>query len=151
MNFRKNRAELPQFQMTAMMDIVFLLLCFFITASVFSQWEYEVELTLPTAKESHATTRLPQEIILNVRKDGTITFNQQERSDEELNRILGHVATHLKGAPVTVRADKEASYGDFMRIVDLCKAKGIANLSLATADEKPTVKMEEAPAPDALP
>ncbi|MGN0886542.1 MAG: ExbD/TolR family protein, partial [Candidatus Spyradenecus sp.] len=39
MNFRKRGGALPQFQMTAMMDIVFLLLCFFITSSVFSQWE----------------------------------------------------------------------------------------------------------------
>ncbi len=151
MNFRKHRAELPGFQMTAMMDIVFLLLCFFITSSVFSQWEYEVELTLPTAKESHATTRLPSEIILNVKKDGTITFNQQERSDAELERILGHVATHLKGQPVTVRADREAAYGDFMRVVDLCKAKGIANLSLATSEEKQEIRVEDAPALDALP
>ena len=38
MNFRKKtRSALPSFQMTSIMDIIFLLLCFFITTSVFSQ------------------------------------------------------------------------------------------------------------------
>ena len=50
MDFRARKTALPQFQMTAMMDVVFLLLCFFVTSSVFSQWEYEVDLTLPTAR-----------------------------------------------------------------------------------------------------
>ncbi len=151
MNFRKRRTELPQFQMTAMMDIVFLLLCFFVTTSVYSQWEYEVELDLPTAASSQASSRLPSEIIINVKADGAITFNQRELSDADLERLLSNVATHLKGLPITVRADKEASYGDFMRVVDVCKAKGISNISLATSDTKRDFRLEDGPAPDALP
>ena len=67
MNFRKkSKGALPTFQMTAMMDIVFLLLCFFVTTSVFSQWEYEVAITLPSAQSGKVPDRLPGEIIINI-------------------------------------------------------------------------------------
>ena len=80
MNFRKRKkSALPAFQLTAMMDVIFLLLCFFITTSVFSQWEYEVSITLPTAKSDKIPERLPGEIILNIDVDGKITLNQQEQ------------------------------------------------------------------------
>ena len=69
MNFRRqSRLELPGFQMTPMIDVVFLLLCFFITSQVFSQWESEIEITLPTAKTGQMPQRLPGEIIINVVK-----------------------------------------------------------------------------------
>lgn len=144
MNFRKRGGALPQFQMTAMMDIVFLLLCFFITSSVFSQWECEVNLTLPSAKSGQSATRLPGEIILNVSRDGTVTVNQRTFRGEELDALLKKVSGYLPGQPVIVRADKGTAYGDFMRVVDACKGAGIAEISLATA-EAPEVSLEALP------
>lgn len=134
MNFRKRGAALPQFQMTAMMDIVFLLLCFFITSSVYSQWENEVNLTLPSAKSGQPTTRLPGEIILNVAQDGVVTVNQRSFQGEELRELLTKVATYLPGQPVILRVDKKTAYEDFVRVVDMCREVGIAEFSLATID-----------------
>ncbi len=134
MNFRKHQRALPQLQMTAMMDMVFLLLCFFITSSVFSQWENEVNLTLPSAKSAQASTRLPGEIILNVSRDGEVTVNQKVFAGEALDALLQKVASYLPGQPIIIRADKETPYGQFMRVVDACRLVGIANLSLATVD-----------------
>lgn len=132
MNFRRNQTALPQFQMTAMMDVVFLLLCFFVTSSVFSQWEYEVDLTLPSAKSGHSSTRLPGEIILNVAKDGRVTVNGRTLQGEGLNRLLTQVAGYLPDQPVIVRADGATPYADFMKVVDACRSVGISNISLAT-------------------
>ena len=133
MDFRARKTALPQFQMTAMMDVVFLLLCFFVTSSVFSQWEYEVDLTLPTARSGASSTRLPGEIILNVARDGTVTVNQRAFRGEALDALLRQVAGYLPGLPVTIRADADTAYADFMRVVDACRLAGIANVSLATA------------------
>lgn len=133
MDFRARKTALPQFQMTAMMDVVFLLLCFFVTSSVFSQWEYEVDLTLPTARSGASSTRLPGEIILNVARDGTVTVNQRAFRGEALDALLRQVAGYLPGQPVTIRADADTAYADFMRVVDACRLVGIANVSLATA------------------
>ena len=85
MNFRKKtKGALPTFQMTAMMDIVILLLCFFVTTSVFSQWENEVSITLPTAQSGKVPDRLPGEIIINIEKDGRFSVNQQEMTVDAL-------------------------------------------------------------------
>ncbi len=132
MNFRRRQPALPQFQMTAMMDVVFLLLCFFVTSSVFSQWEYEVDLTLPSAKSGNSSTRLPGEIILNVAQDGRVTVNGRVLQGEALDRLLSQVAGYLPDQPVTVRADAATPYADFMKVVDACRMAGIANISLAT-------------------
>ena len=145
MNFRRRQPTLPQFQMTAMMDVVFLLLCFFVTSSVFSQWEYEVDLTLPSAKSGHSSTRLPGEIILNVAKDGRVTVNGRVLQGEALNRLLTQVSSYLPDQPVIVRADATTSYADFMKVVDACRLVGIANISLATADGGEATSKEDAP------
>ncbi len=135
MNFSKHGEELPQFQMTAMMDVVFLLLCFFITSTVFSQWEYEVDLTLPTAKSAQTPVRMPGEIILNIAADGTVTVNQRVFAGEDLDRLLRQVAGYLPGQPIIIRADRGTPYEHFMKVADACRLAGISNLSLATAGE----------------
>ncbi len=145
MNFRKRQGILPQFQMTAMMDIVFLLLCFFITSSVFSQWENEVDLVLPSARSGQSSTRLPGELILNVARDGSVTVNQRTFRGEELDELLKKVADYLPGQPVIIRADRTASYGVFMRVVDACRMVGISDLSLATLEAEPSSATSEKP------
>lgn len=149
MNFRKRTTALPQFQMTAMMDIVFLLLCFFVTSSVFSQWEYEVDLTLPSAKSAGTSTRLPGEIILNVAQDGAVSVNQRVFRGEDLDKLLKQVSGYLPGQPVIIRADVDTAYGAFMRVVDACRLAGITNLSLATteAEDKKTDEAALPPPP----
>lgn len=147
MNFRKRVPALPQFQMTAMMDIVFLLLCFFVTSTVFSQWEYEVDLTLPSAKSAETSTRLPGEIILNVARDGAVTVNQRVFRGEDLDKLLKQVSGYLPGQPVIIRADIDTAYGAFMKVVDACRMAGITNLSLATTEAAGT----EAESDPALP
>ncbi len=133
MNFRSRGPALPQIQMTAMMDVIFLLLCFFVTTSVFSQWEYEVDLTLPSARSGAASTRLPGEIILNVRPDGTVSLNGRTFRGDELDALLRRVAGYLPGQPVTLRADAETPYRALMAVIDACRLAGIANVSFATA------------------
>lgn len=135
MNFRKRQPALPQFQMTAMMDVVFLLLCFFVTSTVFSQWEYEVNLTLPTARSGEMPTRLPGEIILNVGKNGSVTVNQRTLEGAALDTLLQRIAKELPGQPIILRMDKSGTYGDFMKVVDACRTAGISTFSLATAEE----------------
>lgn len=135
MNFRKHQGELPQFQMTAMMDVVFLLLCFFVTSTVFSQWEYEVNITLPTAKSGEVPTRLPGEIILNIGQNGSVTVNQRTLEGEALESLLRRIAIDLPGQPIILRMDKAGSYGDFMKVVDACRTAGISSFALATAED----------------
>ncbi len=137
MNFRKkSRGVLPTFQMTAMMDVVFLLLCFFITTSVFSQWEYEIDISLPSAQSGKVPDRLPGEIIINIAKDGRISINQQDLTLDALRSRLDRLARYFPGQPVVLRADKDTRYEDLIKVVDTCRKADIWNFSMATSEDK---------------
>ena len=138
MNFRRKQPELPAFQFTAMIDVVFLLLCFFITTSVFSQWEMEVDVVLPTAKSAKMPDRLPGEVIINLSREGRVTINQQILTREDLADRLARLAHFFPGQSVVIRADKQTSNEQLVGIIDLCRLADIWNISFATsADEQP--------------
>jgi biopolymer transport protein ExbD len=137
MNFRKkSRGVLPSFQMTSMMDIIFLMLFFFITTSVFSQWEYEIDISLPSAQSGKVPDRLPGEIIINIAKDGRVSVNQQDLTLEALKARLDRLARYFPGQPVVLRADKETRYESLIKVVDTCRKADIWNFSMATSEDK---------------
>ncbi len=137
MNFRRNaKSHAPTLQMASLMDVIFLLLCFFVTSSVFSQWETEVAIALPTAKSATVPGRMPGEIILNLSDKGNVSVNGQRLSLEEVTARLTRIAKLYPGQPVVIRADKTASYDKLMGLIDACRAADVWNFSLATQDEE---------------
>lgn len=133
MKFSASKPQLPGFQITPMLDVVFLLLCFFVTTSVYSQWENEVDVQLPTADTGKPTDRLPGEIIINVKGGGEIVVNERTLSPEELASRCAMLAKNFPGQPVVIRADKETRYEDFMKVLDVCRKADVYNISFATA------------------
>ena len=129
---RKNASRAPALALTSMLDVIFLLLCFFVTVSVFSQWESEISIKLPNAKTAETPERLPGEIIVNLSKDGKITVNSAALSLGDLGVRLAKVAKFYPGQPVIIRADKEVRYEALVELIDTCRSAGIWNFSLAT-------------------
>ena len=137
MNFRRNsRSRAAAVQMSSLMDVIFLLLCFFVTSSVFSQWETEISIALPTAKSSTVPGRMPGEIILNVAADGNVTVNGQKLSLAEVTERLTRIAKLYPGQPVVIRADKTTKYEALVSVIDACRTADVWNFSLATKDEE---------------
>ena len=143
MNFRKNkRSSAPTVQMASLMDIIFLLLCFFVTSSVFSQWEMEVDLSLPTAKSATIPGRTPGEIILNLKEDGRVSVEQRILSLEEITPWLSRIVEFHPGQQVVIRADKACSYEKFMALIDACRSANVRDFSLATENNEDDKKSE---------
>jgi biopolymer transport protein ExbD len=133
MNFRgATKAEAPGFQLAPMIDVVFLLLCFFITSQIFAQWETEIDITLPTAETGQAPERLPGEIIINVRVDGSMVVNAQPVTGDSLQAMLHRVAELFPGQPVLIRADQQTDYEHVVQVLDACRQADIWNISFAT-------------------
>ena len=133
MNFRSAiRTENVGFQMTPMIDVVFLLLCFFMTSQLFSQWEAEIEITLPTAKTGQTPQRLPGEIIVNILRNGDTIVNGRVLGEAELGSMLVRLAGLFPGQPVLLRADKTTAYENVISVLDLCRQADIWNISFAT-------------------
>ena len=132
----RRRAKAPALALTSMLDVIFLLLCFFVTASVFSQWESEISISLPSASSSETPSRLPGEVILNVARDGSVTVNARKLTLSDLGERLRKVADFYPGQPVVIRADRETSYDSLVKVLDTCRVAGVWNFSLATVEEK---------------
>ena len=132
----RRRAKAPALALTSMLDVIFLLLCFFVTASVFSQWESEISISLPAASSSETPSRLPGEVILNVARDGSVTVNARKLTLNDLGERLRKVADFYPGQPVVIRADRETFYDSLVKVLDTCRVAGVWNFSLATVEEK---------------
>ncbi len=133
MNFRgQAKSEAPGFQMTPMIDVVFLLLCFFVTSQIFSPWETEIDIALPTAQTGQVPQRLPGELIINIRADGDAVVNGRVLASEDLGSMLTRMAGLFPGQPVILRADKDARYESVITVLDLCRKADIWNISFAT-------------------
>ena len=132
---RERRAKAPALALTSMLDVIFLLLCFFVTVSVFSQWESEISIQLPSAATGEQPERLPGEIIVNLAKDGTIRVNGTSLTLDDLQSRLAKISKFYPGQPVIIRADRDTKYESLVALIDSCRAADVWNFSLATENE----------------
>ncbi len=133
MNFRTDLKETNLgFQMAPMVDVVFLLLIFFMVATVYAQWETKIGLTVPTADSGIQASRNPGEIIINLDEGGKIYINSVEVSIERLHNLLSEIAETFTGQPVIIRADKKTNFESVIEVLDLCRKVDIWNVSFAT-------------------
>jgi len=134
MNFRsKDKAQELGFQIAPMIDVIFLLLCFFVATQIFSQWETEIDIKLPTAQTGKIPDRLPGEVIINILNDGTAVVSGQVLDEANLSSLLGRIVALWPGQPVLIRADLSTAYQHVIRVLDLCRQADIWNISFATS------------------
>jgi len=136
MNFRKDINEQSVgFQMAPMVDIIFLLLIFFIAAAVYSQWESKLEIKVPTADSGLDRARYPGEAIINIDKNGKYFLNSVEYSPERLENLLAKLSKTYPDQPVVIRPDKATDCRFLIQVIDICAKTDISNLSFATIKE----------------
>ena len=132
---RRTASRAPALALTSMLDVIFLLLCFFVTVSVFSQWENEISIQLPSATTAQEPDRLPGEIVVNLAKDGKVSVNGRTLALDDLKARLARISKFYPGQPVIIRADKEARYESLVGLIDSCREADVWNFSLATDGE----------------
>lgn len=141
MNFRRRHTtQHPGFQIAPMIDVIFLLLCFFVASQIFSQWETEINIKLPTASTGEVPDRLPGEIIINILEDGTVVVNRQALDRSALVSLLDRIAGLFPGQPVLLRADGGTPYEHVIGILDMCRQADIWNISFATTAKESTTR-----------
>ena len=136
MRFSSNNNSKPaSLALTSMLDVIFLLLCFFVTASVYSQWESEISIQLPTAETSDEPNRLPGEVIVNVTDNGFVRLNRMNVELVDLETRLSKLAKIYPDQSVIIRADRVTKYEHLVKVIDTCRKAGVWNFSLATSNE----------------
>lgn len=137
MNFRKNlQSRDPGFPLAPMIDIMFLLVIFFMASAIFSHWETKIGITVPTADSSVQGARQPGEIIINLDKDGEIVINGVVTAPNRLKNLLAHVAKRFREQPVIIRADADTPHREVVKVLDICRQVDIWNVAFATLPDK---------------
>lgn len=133
MKFRQAPREELELNLTPLIDVVFLLLIFFMVSTTF-QKESEISLQLPRASQdppSVATDRI--EVVINAA--GTVYVNDQElvQSDvEALQNALFQVSDGQSDVPITIRADAQTTHQSFVTALDAAAKLGMRRVTIAT-------------------
>ena len=133
MNFRKNFQDREAgFQMAPMIDVVFLLLIFFMVASIFAEWETKVGIEVPTSQTGDQSTRQPDEIMINVDSEGRYFINSIKMSPLRIEGLLQTIGKEHKNPPVIIRADRKTQHEKIIELLDICRKVDIWNVSFST-------------------
>ena len=126
---RKSRIE-----MLPLIDIVFLLLVFFIYAMLSMAVHRGLPVVLPTS----STAKIDKHLILSItlRADGSIFLDKEPISFKDLKEALRQAARKKKETGVLLFADKSVSYQELFRVLDEIRLAGLNRISLQAELEK---------------
>lgn len=119
-------------EMTPLIDMVFLLLIFFLVATTFQQTEREMQIALPQAAFSGPISTALREIIINVDAEGAIIVSGRTIEPDDLRALIENAMTVNPDQKVTVRGDRDAAYAHIVRVLDICKSGGVQEPYLDT-------------------
>lgn len=118
--------------LTPIIDMVFLLLIFFLVATKFSDLERDVKVDPPSSRHARPITATPQEIVINVAVDGSLMMAGAKCGMEDLDRLLAAAVARNPQQSVVIRGDKQAVLQYAVNVLDLCERHGIARTYLTT-------------------
>ncbi|MDA0321563.1 MAG: biopolymer transporter ExbD [Verrucomicrobia bacterium] len=118
--------EVPQ---TPLIDIIFILIIFFLVATTFYSEERDVEVKLPEGSEGTIITRDNSRMVINVRQGGILVVNNAILSLEQLDHELQNYRA-ADSSYVEIRGDSSANHGRIMTVINMCKKHGLSDLSL---------------------
>lgn len=125
--------EIP---LTPLIDVVFLLLIFFLVATNFSHKEYDQRVELPKAAGGAESTYISSNLVVNVHKDGAIIINGRIIDNSELTKKLTEFKQSNPGNRVIIRSDGGVQYSRVMEIMSFCKESGIERVDLPVIEKK---------------
>ena len=135
MHFRRarNRSEEVFINLTPLIDVVFLLLIFFMVTTTFATIRYGMRVDLPTTTTPQE--KIEQNIVVSINKDGKIYLGKKWVSEKQLVSLLSQ-EIKKKGTLVIVNADRNVTHGEVVRVMDLAKKAGAQKLGILTTPEK---------------
>ena len=137
MPLRTNLDEPAGLNMTPMIDMVFNLLIFFLVATKYYDVERELDVQLPQVGTARPLTAPPQEIVVNIFRDGTLIVDASPVTNEALAELLRQARSRYEDQAVLVRGDAGTVYQRVADVLSICESVGITRLSLSVKQEKP--------------
>jgi biopolymer transport protein ExbD len=132
---RRSDPQVIGFQIAPIVDVLLVLLCFFIVTWNFAKKEMELDVKVPAAEKGQESKAMMNQTVLNVKADGTVIWNRKIVDLEELRSRLKELVGLYPDYSIILRGDGTASYQAIIRVIDTCRDAGVWNLAFATIDK----------------
>lgn len=131
MPIKTSHDEQPTLNLTSMIDVVFLLIIFFMAGTKFTELERKIGLKVPQVNDRGTLTAAPEKKIVSVYQDGQIMLDKQLVSIAELTSRLNAARQQYPDLGVMVRGDGAGQFQRVAEVLNACKQAGVADLAIS--------------------
>jgi len=129
---RKRRA--PSIIIVSLVDILTILLIFFVVSTTFKKDQPEVQINLPDSKTAVNAAAELEHAVVSVNENDEVRLDGNMVSPEELEILVKNLSPTRKSS-LALQADKKASFGTIIKVMDALKLAGVKNLPAFTRDK----------------
>jgi biopolymer transport protein ExbD len=135
MKFAVRKRRAPSIIIVSLVDVLTILLIFFVVSTTFKKDQPEVQINLPEAKTATTAPAELENAIVSVDQNDRIKLDGQAIAIDQLAQAIRDLPTTRRSS-LALQADKKASFGIIIRVMDELKIAGVKNLPAFTHGEK---------------
>ncbi len=135
MNFAVRKRRAPLIIIVSLVDILIILLIFFVVSTTFKKDQPEVQINLPESKTAQKKPSELEHAIVSIDENDDIKLDGRAMSVDDLEGAVRDLPDARKST-LALQADKKASFGTIIKVMDALKLAGVRNLPAFTREEK---------------
>jgi len=135
MKFAVKKRRAPSIIIVSLVDILTILLIFFVVSTTFKKDQPEVQINLPESKTAAAVPAEMEHALITVDQNDEIKLDGRAVSADDLEGAVRDLPATRKSS-LALQADKKASYGTIIKVMDALKLAGVKNLPAFTREQK---------------
>lgn len=123
----------PGIQLAPLVDVLLLLLIFFLMTWNAARNENELDVKVPKASAAKEKMAPIGDVIVNVKADGNVVVNRRSLGASELAELLKSLVQLNSDQAVVIRGDEAGAYKNIVNVLNICSEAGVTNVAFATA------------------
>ena len=123
----------PGIQLAPLVDVLLLLLIFFLMTWNAARNENELDVKVPKASAAKEKMAPIGDVIVNVKADGNVVVNRRSLGASELTELLKSLVQLNSDQAVVIRGDEAGAYKNIVNVLNICSEAGVTNVAFATA------------------
>ena len=131
MPLKTHHDEQPTINLTPMIDIVFLLIIFFMVGAKFSEMEPKIPVKVPEVSNAGALTAAPQRRIVSIQKNGQVALDDEIMTLPALVEELSVAREEYPELGVVIRGDAEGAFQNVAAVLSACRAAGVTEMGIS--------------------
>jgi biopolymer transport protein ExbD len=134
MNFRSRATpHHPGIQLAPLVDVLLLLLIFFLLTWNAARNENELDVKVPKASAAKERSAPIGDVVVNVKADGNVIVNRRTLAGPDLTTLLKGLVQLNADQAVIIRGDEAGAYKNIVSVLNICSEAGVTNVAFATA------------------